>query len=307
MKRQKGKLVYPMFASEADLCWFRIAGAGLGNCLLTYFESVLYAHTVDGRLIQPAWPSIKIGPLLRGERSNRFYGGLMRPGPGEMNGLAKAMALIHRFGGKWSRQTLGETAEVLSNGRIDIVRSLRYSFDNLLSHRDFVRERFLEISRPKLPLNAGWGKGNYIAAHIRLGDFAVVSHDELTAGIHNNFRIPLDWYKSIILDVRNRFPTYPVFVYSDGKESELSLVLSLPGVELRREESDLADMAALAGSRLLIGSRSTFSYWGAFLGDMPAIWFKTEMAPLQLSSSKSNQILIGNDATSLPKYLERYF
>ena len=298
MNNTKIKFVYPALDCNADLGFVRLSGAGLGNCLLTYFEAYLFAQKNGATLIHPAWPSIKPGRILRRDPSQRFYAGLMKPGPNEVSGIAKIFALLRFVFRPKERKFLSSTATVESRGSLSVVRSTSYEFRNVLDSRQSIRQRLNEISRAKL-LNDGWGNGQYIAAHVRLGDFAVVSTDELCSSHRNNMRIPLSWYASVITQVRESYPSYPVHLFSDGTEAELGPLLDIEGVKIRREASDLQDMVALAGARLLITSRSTFSRWAAFLGDMPAIWFDTATPSEQLSSNPAHHISTGSDTTNL--------
>lgn len=306
-QRSRACPVYPLIASEADFGIVRIAGAGLGNSLLTYFEAFLYAAATGRELIQPAWPSIKIGPLLRGDRSNRFYGGFFRRGAGEITGLKKALLLSKRLSGRWQVHRLGGTAEVASNGRIAVVRNTKYGFENLLPHRDIVRHRFAEIIAEPDIIQHSWGSAPYIAVHVRLGDFAPATENALTVATSNNLRIPIEWYRQVIVSITTMYPTVPILIFSDGTEEELSALTELPNVRVQREKNDLAELIALASCRLLIGSRSTFSYWAAFLGDMPAIWFETNQVPERLSTSPEHQILVSKDFTSFQSRIKGLF
>jgi len=149
-------------------------------------------------------------------------------------------------------------------------------------HRDLIRRRLLEILVTPPPVTPEWGLGHYVAVHIRLGDFIEARPTELKLGQLPNgnidgMRIPLGWYRQVIRRVRDLFPELPVYVFSDGRDHELAEILSIDGVSRRREANDVDDLLALAQARLLIGSRSTFSRWAAFLGNMPSIWFKADI------------------------------
>jgi hypothetical protein len=61
----------------------------------------------------------------------------------------------------------------------------------------------------------------------------------------------------------------PVVVCSDGTDDELQPLLALPGVVRSRSANALDDLRVLSRASLIVGSRSTFSAWGAFLGDVP--------------------------------------
>lgn len=299
------RYVYPRFEPGLDLGYLRVAGAGLGNCLFTYFNAMLVARRSGAALIQPAWPSLKLGPLLRGERSKRSYLGLFRPAASELSGLRKGRALAAGLGGTWRDVPIPLPATARTNGRLTVVRCQRHLFEPLLPDRAEIRRRFLEIARPPLPLRNGWGNGRYIAVHVRLGDFAGASPEQLHSGTASNVRIPLTWYVEVARRLRAAFPALPVHVFSDGTEAELAPLLGIEGVRLRREDDDLSELAALAGARLLVGSRSTFSRWAAFLGNMPSIWLATLAGTERCTSSDVPFLQVGDDTSAITAGLLR--
>ena len=57
-------------------------------------------------------------------------------------------------------------------------------------------------------------------------------------------------------------------VFTDGKEGEISDLLSLQGVKIAANNPDIVDLMLLTRSRYLVVSPgSTFSYWAAFISD----------------------------------------
>ncbi|SFF94671.1 hypothetical protein SAMN05518801_10460 [Novosphingobium sp. CF614] len=292
-----GGYVYPHFEAEFDLGYFRVAGAGIGNCLITYCHAMMLARRIGARLIEPAWPSLKLGPLLRGEHSKRFYLGLFRAAPSDVSGPRKGLALASGLGGSWRDIAVPGPATARSNGRLTVVSCRKHIFEPLFPAREDMRRRLLEIAKPRLPLQRGWGNGDYIAVHVRLGDFAQADPEDPRHGNVNNLRIPLAWYEGVLRRLRAIFPGLPVHVFSDGAARELSPLLAIDGVRMRREGDDLSDLAALAGARLLVGSQSTFSRWAAFLGDMPSIWLATEAEGERYCSDDVPFVKVGTDTS----------
>ena len=76
---------------------------------------------------------------------------------------------------------------------------------------------------------------------------------------------------------------------------EFSGIMSVEGVKLRRESSDIADLLALSQARLLIGSNSTFSRWAAFFGNMPSIWLRTERVIERPTSEEVPIVYVDDD------------
>jgi hypothetical protein len=295
MRERATPWVYPSLPGGPDYGIIRIAGAGIGNCLYVYFHAVVMARQANGRIIAPTWSSVKIGPLLRMERSLRRYGTMFRAHPDEVHGPMKAMRLASLWSGHTRLQLgTGQQLSVAPNG-LTIIQATEFSFDGLHQHRSMIRNRLLEIlvAPPAAPPN--WGAGNYAAVHIRLGDFAPEQPDQIITGRVANMRISLTWYERVIRRVRSIFPDLPVHIFSDGREQELAELLAVPGVSLRQEPTDIADLLALAQAKLLIGSNSTFSRWAAFLGDMPSIWLKTKLLPEQPTSDRTTILYVADD------------
>ena len=267
-------MVYPSLPGGPDFGIIRIAGAGIGNCLYAYFHAVVIAKEISGRVIAPTWSSVKVGPLLRRERSLRRYGTMFRAHPDEIHGFLKAIRLALLWPKHKSIEIrVGQGVRAAVNG-LTVVRvpSHEFTFGGLHQHRNMIRSRLLEILTNPPMETPKWGAGGYAAAHIRLGDFVTAPTSNFRQTFRDGERIPLTWYERVIRRVRTTFPEIPVYIFSDGREHELAGVTKIEGVSLQREPNDVADLLSLAQARLLIGSNSTFSRWAAFLGDMPSIW-----------------------------------
>src|SRR5580693_590537 len=64
--------IYPRF-STLGAFGFRFGGPGLGNLLFPYTRALVLAKEHGWTLINPSWTTMKLGPLLRGERDARWY------------------------------------------------------------------------------------------------------------------------------------------------------------------------------------------------------------------------------------------
>jgi hypothetical protein len=254
----------------------RLSGCGLGNCFYTYFHAVTLAEKHGAKVIAPPWFSLKIGPLLRGERSKRFYWRMFRPYSGDIHGTKKLLTLLRLYRKRVVVKVGEEIEPVLLDGTLNFVVSSKFTFAGLHPHRSLIRERLLATINDPVPDSHRWGSGDYMAIHIRLGDFAVVADDMLINAAHPspNLRIPMDWYVNLARALRRRYRDKPLYIFSDGEEQMLAPLLGL-GARIYRTGSDITDLLAMAGASLLVGSNSTYSRWAAFLGNMPSIWLKT--------------------------------
>lgn len=267
-------LVYPVLGGEFDLWLTRVGGVGLGNSFFSYFHAAVLAEQFNARLISPPWFSLKLGPLLRGESSRRFYFRMFRPLADDMHGLHKLVSLSIRYLKRVVVEIDGINAPNLVAGALNLVRSKEFTFQGLHSHRDVVRNRLLGIVKDPIPPGHCWGNGKFIAIHIRLGDFTQLSDPSLITSGPTNSRIPLSWYVNLAKSLRAKFPAMPLVAFTDGKPDELHQLLDL-GVKIYRSGSDITDLLAMASASILVGSNSTYSRWAAFLGNMPSIWLQT--------------------------------
>ena len=110
--------------------------------------------------------------------------------------------------------------------------------------------------------------GAYIAAHVRRGDFARVTSEEVRT--RGAARTPIEWFVQAFRAVRQAAKSdVPLLVVSDGREADLRKLLDESNVHLVRTAAPLSDLLVLSGARVLLASGSSFSAWGAFLGGMP--------------------------------------
>lgn len=265
--------VYPAFDTYRDLWFARIAGGGLGNCFYAYFHAATLAEEQGARLIHPPWPSLKLGPLLRGEPSKRFYIGLFRPAPGDIHGARKLWFLARQWAGRATVAIDGPTHPKLSRGKLNHLDVRLWTFDGLHPHRELIRRRLLTMTRDPLPDGHRWGGGGFVAIHVRLGDFFKVEGNQAVLDAAHGTRLPISWYVNVARQLKLRFPDLPHLVFSDGAEEELKPLLDT-GATLYRSGSDVTDLLQMAAASVLVGSNSTYSRWASFLGNMPTIWMK---------------------------------
>jgi hypothetical protein len=99
-----------------------------------------------------------------------------------------------------------------------------------------------------------------IAVHVRRGDY-----------VHLGQALDAGWYRRAVLEARDRLPTAPVTVVSDDIDWCRSH-LGLDGVSYSANTAPEVDLGTLAQARLVVASRSSFSWWGSYLGHRNAIY-----------------------------------
>jgi hypothetical protein len=292
---QQSTVFYPDLGSLYDLWYVRLSGVGIGNCFYNYFHAAVLAEKYNGRLITPPWFSLKIGPILRGERSKRFYWRMFKPYPGEIFGLAKLGAMLAGSPGRHIVEIDGKREPVVSEGKLNRVTCKKFTFTGLHDHRDSVRKRLLAIVNDPVPADQSWGKSNFIGMHVRLGDFQIARDTTQATSGASNTRIPMSWYINLTRALRARYPQMPIRIFSDGQDAELQPLLG-PGTSIYRSGSDMGDLLAMASASILVGSNSTYSRWAAFLGNMPTIWLDTQTRDEKPSAADAPILFIPLDA-----------
>lgn len=247
-----------------------IGRAGLGNELFAWARCFLWCRDNQAPMLAPRWRQIHIGPYLRGERDKRQYH-LLFHNAGYVGGWRRQQIL-------WSARQLGETewtAGEAASAKSTVVRfqGMRDHFTPLLGRHAEIRRELARITRPNY-LPAGLPAEPFLGVHIRLGDFKNPPNQAALAGGEWNYRIDLHWYAHAIRAVRNAIGEECLaLVCSDGEESELGPVLSLPNAAIHRSGSAIGDLLSLSAARILVASGSSFSMWASFLGQIPTVWF----------------------------------
>lgn len=245
--------VYPKLMCGLDLSFFRIGGSGLANCLFVYARAISYAHQTQAAIITPTWSKFSIGTYLRRERDKRSYIGLFST-ENEISGLRKFFVLLFKNHRK---------EEGLGNYFSDFLDDASYVSRYIIDHI---------CTSIKAPVDT-FDFSNCVAVHVRLGDFP------------QEHRTPLEWYRNKIQEMSKENNTR-FLLFSDGKDEELEKLTSLPNVQRVFFGNALADIYAISKCCYLIGSDSTFSGWGAFLGQVPCVFYRKHYGRVLQDSSK---------------------
>lgn len=241
----KLKYVYPKLPAEGGIMtpFFRLSGNGLANCLFIYARAIAQAHEHNAKIIAPAWFNICVGPYLRHESDKRHYLGLFGS-KGEVSGLNKLLILsFYRCS-------------------TEVVSGLNHYFEDFIEDADYV-SKYIEnhVADGVLAKVYDFDFSNCVAIHIRLGDYL------------KDFRVSFSWYKSKIEKMQKE-RNCRFLIFSDGTDEELQELTDMPNVSRAFFGSSIADIFAISKCQYLIGSDSTFSGWGAFLGQIPCVFYR---------------------------------
>ncbi len=251
------KYVYPKLpAAICALPFVRLSGSGLANCLFVYARAIKQILTHGGELITPTWANLSLGPYIRHQQDKRHYLGLFSSA-NEISGIKKLLLLS------------------VCKRRIKVIEGLDPYFADLLDNAKEIC-RYIEIHvKPNVLLSVKeYDFSNCVAIHIRMGDYP------------EKFRVPISWYLLKIDELKKQNPDYKFLIFSDGSDYELNELLSVTDVKRVFFGNALADIFAISKCCYMIGSDSTFSGWGAFLGQVPCVFYRKHFGPVLKDSSK---------------------
>ena len=259
--------IYPKLPAKYSGVFFRVAGNGLANCLFVYARAISLAQKLNAQIITPTWFNISIGPYLRRQSDKRHYFGIFRS-VGEVRGLKKLFILCF-----YRRR---KEFEVDSNKRVVVeVSGLENFFVPILADNRVVYDYLLQHARSSIIESLeGFDFSRCVAVHVRLGDYTA------------DRRVPLDWYLETINSILMSNPEVRFLLFSDGTNEELSVLLNVPNVSRVFFGNAFADILAISKCEFLIGSDSTFSAWGAYLGQVPCVFYRLKSSPVLIDGSK---------------------
>jgi hypothetical protein len=248
---------YPKL-SQFDGGLFRSPGPGLGNLLFPIARAIAGQCERGGTLVYPTMRQFKIGPYLRREADKRTYGDVLR----------------HRTGYDWRNWLASQSLPAISerdapadlNSGCICYEGMDGHFLSLLNYSEEIRAWIGENGRFKGSLAQPYN----IAIHVRVSDF--IDDDGTEDGF--NVRQSWDWYKHAVDEARRLIgKTAPsIMLFTDIDAAEARAGLAVANVATDPSKNALTAMMNMAQSEIIVTSRSTFSMWGAFLGNSAAIW-----------------------------------
>ncbi len=244
--------------------------AGLANKVLVWGRALAFARRSELPVFVDGWVQLKLGPLLRRERSARIYLGYFDD-PRSLGPLGR---LVLRRANRQIREPEGRAPPAAGGVTAYVFHELPHwsdTFKGLREERDHVRDAFHAIVRPEHRRALERLAPPVVGVHVRQGDFRSLRPEEDFAKV-GHVRAPLAYFRSRIEALRQVCGEVPVTLFSDGRDADLAEILALPGVRRSTAPSDLVDLLLLARSRVILAAPgSSFGALAGFLADAPLL------------------------------------
>lgn len=237
--------------------------AGLANRLLVWGRAAAYAQMHGLPLFVQGWGHIHLGPLLRREKSLRYYATFFEC-PGYFKGITR-LKQTHLLQSR-AVVTEPELREPLPPHAkcvvFNQVPSKEDYFRDLRGHEDFLSDAFTDMVRQRWHQQLPVKSEPFVALHVRRGDFG-------TAGIQLSSE---SYFASTLSRLRAATGIKNAVVFSDARPDEIPELLGLPNVSYAEHGSEILDLLDMSRADIIVTSlRSTFGYWGGFVSQASII------------------------------------
>ncbi len=244
-------------------------------------------------MLAPQWVNLfRVGPWLRRERDKRYYFSCFSNRQ-YVHGLTRWIILhsaIHV-----PEESALKHMVVNSDWRPFVIdfRGMDGFFSSFLLEHEYLFARLLETISPsiRLQLDSVLNKP-FVAVHIRRGDFQTIGQ-----------AIGNEWYlKALDVALADTAPPRGlkkedllIRVFTDGDAESVRFISLRPNVVVMPQAPAIFDLLMMSRSLALVGtSRSTFSMWAAFLGQMPSYWHPCAPPPALSIQSNTSAVTIIN-------------
>ncbi len=247
----------------------RLNTNGLGNLLWIWGKCFLWSKDQGVQVIAPNWVQFHPFRYITLNPDLRNYWGYFT-NKGYIKGWRKYYLLCKCK--KLSIETLekGKPGFAFDESKV-IVFSNMGNFTSFIGRHREIYSELLRIAHPGC-LPEVLQSSPFVAIHIRRGDFGKGTDEELRMGMAN-LQIPLSWYIVALRSLRVAVGhPFRVIIFSDGNDKELQNLLQEPDVKRSYEKNALKDLLLMSSAAALIASRSSFSLWASYLGQIPTLY-----------------------------------
>lgn len=284
------KYIYPKLMGK-DLLFMRLGGNGLANSMLVTARASVICNKIGGVcLLRPTWERFSPSQYLKREKDKRTYRNLFKGSTLVATAKKIKVLLTNR---KYTEAQFSEFEK--ADKGVLIVEGFVWSaspYKYLAQNYSVVCNYFNNNMSPKaLKHLEGYDFSDTVAVHVRLGDYKKM----------NGLITQVDWYVNIIQRIKIKNDKLHFIIFSDGEDEELHPILQIKGTQRVFFGNALADIVAMSRCRIIIGSSSSFSAWGAFLGQVPLIAEKMHFGDVLKDTSKQ---YFANERNDIDCYLD---
>ncbi len=256
------KILYPKL-SKLDFGFIRSPGPGMGNLLFPISRclSKLNDEPNSHEMIYPTIPQFKLGPIIRNEKSKRFYLKEFRNRSiKEWFKWIYFMIKSISYGNKNKNEFIQE-------------EDLKNYFYEFSDKKNFILSWILDNMREKIKPHSI--RSNIIGIHVRRGDFRKKNSHSLINQNTVNFQLNDDWYIKVVeklLNENNKINQ--IIIFSDSREVDYlyDYFGKLVSTSFDDSITDVGSIISLSRCEYIVCSQSTFSMWAAFLGNSKCVW-----------------------------------
>lgn len=270
----------------------KLPKAGLGNQLFPLMHALVFAKLNRLPVIITGYHGIKLGPWIRREKRKRNYRGY----------FTFEKSRIGEWRDRLQVKRLRKTNETVVEPEVTPLPDTELQdklflfsetgdyhdyFRRLKAHRQEVIDLLYSVIQSSIIAELNEKEMPVIGVHIRMGDFRPLQEGETYQSGH--VRPPQSLFVELINNIRQvNGKDLAVTIFTDGYRKELQQILSLKNTVVMDNNYDLIDLLLLSKSQLIIPTQaSTFSAWGVFLSEAPAV----------LPFEYYNNLRINNDCT----------
>jgi len=234
--------------------------AGLANLLYIWAKAYIFSSKTGQRLYVNGFNQVKLGPILRRERTKRNYRGFFKYKTNYvivfLFKLFKSKKIFYELDINFSHKCDLRDSLVVYN-QIPRV-SEGDIFQGLYEFRKEIRSEFFKMLSSDILEKIKTLQKPVISVHVRRGDFKQRGWTKTNS-----------YYIRKIVEVREHFGyECKVLVFCDGFEYEIKEILELNNVELIQNKDDILDMIQISMSEYIITTPlSSFSMWAVFLSN----------------------------------------
>jgi len=227
--------------------------------LYVWARAVTFACINQGELFVSSWSRLRLGPILRFERSKRLYLRSFRGDP--LSGRLRLLGL------RATRMPIYDPP--LRPIEAAEARRSIYVFDRLggepsdpfhelIPYRAIIVAKFHAMLSDRIRARLDSLEPPVIGMHVRRGDFTKTP-----------WLTPIEHFCDRLRALRQVAGCeLPATVFSDGSDEELAPLLAMRGVQRGHERADVLELIRLSRSRIIVPSRaSTFGMLAGFLSE----------------------------------------